>query len=200
MRRDASTHGRGETERMANARQARTDGTASERGGRSGPSAGSEMTDAADGAPGAAAETPAAEGLFDRVLVVVDEGAAGRAAAETAVRLAAAHGAAVDALYVVDMVHGWDVEVERREAAGEAAVEEAADRGAAAGVDVEPRVRYGHAHEEVLDFAAAHDSDLIVVGSARRTGVERLIHPETLPSRVQRGADVPVMTVGPDEG
>ena len=39
-------------------------------------------------------------------------------------------------------------------------------------------------------------------GDAFRTaaGVERLIHPETLPSRVQRGADVPVMTVGPDEG
>ncbi|WP_245626075.1 universal stress protein [Haloparvum sedimenti] len=187
MSQDALGHGREETERMANAQQARTDGMASERGGRMGPAAGRENGSAA------------VESLFDRVLVVVDEGAAGRAAAETAVRLAAAHGAAVDALYVVDMVHGWDMEVERREAAGEAAVEEAADRGAAAGVDVEPRFRYGHAHEEVLDFAAAHDSDLIVLGSARRTGVDRLIHPETLPSRVQRGADVPVMTVGSDE-
>lgn len=45
----------------------------------------------------------------------------------------------------------------------------------------------------------AHDADLIVVDSARRTGLDRLVRPETLPVRVQRGAAAPVIIVGADD-
>lgn len=138
-------------------------------------------------------------GRFERVLVVATDDPAGRAAASTAVDLAAAHGATVDALYVVDTSEHWDVVVERRERTGEALVEDAAARGDAVGVDVEKRFRYGTPHREVLDFADAHGVDLIVVGSARRTGLDRLVHPETLPVRVQRGASAPVLVVGADD-
>jgi nucleotide-binding universal stress UspA family protein len=138
-------------------------------------------------------------GLFDRVLVVTGEGSAGEAAEAAAVELAAAHGAAVDALYVVDETHDWDIVVERSERTGEALVESVESAGAARGVDVEKWFRYGDAREEVLGFAAAHSVDLIVIGSARRTGIERLLRPERLPARVQRGADAPVMVVGPDD-
>ena len=138
-------------------------------------------------------------GLFERVLVVTRDDEAGRAAVETALDVAAAHGATVDALYVVDTTEHWDMVVARRERTGEALVEDVESRGDARGVDVEKRFRYGTAHDEVLDFAAAHDADLIVVGSARRTGLDRLVHPDTLPVRVQRGADAPVMIVGADD-
>lgn len=138
-------------------------------------------------------------GLFDRVLVVTGDGPAGRAAATAGIDLAAAHGARVDALYVVDAHADWDVVVERQERTGEELVEGLEAAGDEAGVDVEKWFRYGTAHEEVLDFAGAHDADLIVVGSARRTGLDRLVHPDRLPSRVQRGADAPVMVVGPDD-
>ncbi|PHQ38705.1 universal stress protein UspA [Halorubrum persicum] len=137
---------------------------------------------------------------FDRVLVVTRDDEAGQAAVETGVELAAAHGATVDALFVVDTAVGWDVVVERRERTGERLVEGAAERGAATGVDVEKWFRYGTPHEEVLDFAAAHDADLIVVGSARRSGLDRFVNPERVPIRVQRGASTPVMVVGPDGG
>jgi len=140
-----------------------------------------------------------ASSLFDRVLVVTDGGDAGDAAAETAVRLAARHDASVDALYVVDTATHWDVVVEREEAAGEDAVEAAASRGADFGVDVRKRFRYGHAHREVLDYADAHGVDLVVVASSKPTGLDRLVHPDTLAPRVQREADVPVMVVGPDD-
>ena len=143
-------------------------------------------------------EKRALDGLFERVLVVTDGQATGRAAVDAGVDLAAAHGATVDALDVVDTTEHWDVVVERRERTGEAAVEEAAARGERAGVDVEKWFRYGTAHEEALDFAAVHGVDLIVVGSARRTGLDRLVNPETLPVRLQRGADVPVLVVGAD--
>ncbi|WP_144922792.1 universal stress protein [Halorubrum salsamenti] len=150
-------------------------------------------------APESPAGEPPAAGRFERVLVVTRDDDAGRAAVETGVDLAAAYGATVDALYVVDDTEGWDMVVERRERTGERLVEDAEARGADAGVDVEKWFRYGTAREEVLDFAAAHDADLIVVGSARRTGFDRLVHPEPLPVRVQRGASAPVMVVGPDD-
>lgn len=145
----------------------------------------------------AAAATP--NSLFDRVLVVTDGGDAGDAAAETAVQLAARHDASVDALYVVDTATHWDIVVEREEATGEDAVEAVADRGAVFGVDVRKRFRYGHAHEEVLDYADVHGVDLVVVSSSKPTGLDRLVHPDTLAPRVQREADVPVMVVGPDD-
>ncbi len=138
-------------------------------------------------------------GMFERVLVVADGEATGRTAVDAAIDLAATHGASVDALFVVDTTEHWDMAVERRERAGEAAVESAADRGARADVDVRKRFRYGTAHEEVVDYAATHDVDAIVVGSARRTGLDRLVNPETLPVRVQRGASCPVLVVGVDD-
>jgi len=163
------------------------------------PSADAPSADAPP-ADAPSADTSPAVDRFERVLVVTRDDDAGRAAVETGVGLAAIHGATVDALYVVDAAEQWDVVVERRERVGERLVERAADRGAETGVDVEKWFRYGTAHEEVLDFAAAHDADLIVVGSARRTGLDRLVHPERVPRRVQRGASSPVMVVGPDDG
>lgn len=143
--------------------------------------------------------TTAPGSVFERVLVVTGDEEADRAAVGAGLDLAAAHGATVDALYVVDTSEHWDVVVERRERTGEALVEDAAARGDAVGVDVEKRFRYGTPHREVLDFADAHGVDLIVVGFSRRTGLDRLVRPETLPARVQRGASAPVMVVGAED-
>ncbi|ELZ42981.1 UspA domain-containing protein [Halorubrum californiense DSM 19288] len=143
--------------------------------------------------------SPPETGRFERVLAVTTGGAGDDAAVSTAVDLAAAHGAAVDALYVVDTTEHWDLLVERRERDGERIVEAAEAAGAAAGVPVEKWFRYGTPHREAIDFAAAHDADLVVVGSAGRTGLDRLIHPEPVPTRVRRGVDVPVVIVGPDD-
>ena len=162
------------------------------------PNAVDDATDSTRSAPGStgSARSPS---VFERVLVVTGDDEAGRAAVDAGLDVAAAHGATVDALYVVDTSEHWDMVVERRERTGEALVEDAAARGEVLGVDVEKRFRYGTPHEEVLDFADAHGADLIVVGSARRTGLDRLVHPETLPTRVQRGASAPVMVVGADD-
>jgi len=163
------------------------------------PTTRSPPAESSSSASASATSLSTISGLFERVLVVTRDDEAGRAAADTALDVASAHGAAVDALYVVDTTEHWDMAVERRERTGEALVEDVEARGDARGVDVEKRFRYGTAHDEVLDFAAAHDADLIVVGSARRTGIDRLVHPDTLPVRVQRGADAPVMIVGADD-
>lgn len=166
------------------------DGTSTEETSRPDPV---EEPSPAHGAAGATA------GLFERVLVVTDGEETGDAAVEAGVDLAATHGASVDALYVVDTTEAWDMVVERHERTGEAAVEEAEARGRERDVDVEKWFRYGTAHEEVLEFADAHDVDVVVVGSARPTGLDRLIRPETLPTRLQRGGSVPVLVVGVDD-
>ncbi|SMO44832.1 universal stress protein [Halorubrum cibi] len=157
----------------------------------------SELPNSVDEPDDGSSPTPAVTGLFERVLIVTDGTERGEAAVESGIDLAAAHGATVDALYVVDTTEAWDMVVERRE--GEAAVEAAEARGLERGVDVEKWFRYGTAHEEVLDFADAHGVDLVVLGSARRTGLDRLVHPEPLPTRVQRGGTVPTMVVGVDD-
>ena len=160
-------------------------------------------TDAAvrtqSGTAGVATADSEPPGLFERVLVVADGDTTGDAAVAAGIDLAATHGASVDALYVVDTTEAWDVVVERNEREGERAVEAAAERGTARGVDVEKWFRYGTAHEEVLGFANAHDVDCIVVGSARRTGLDRLIHLNPLPARLQRDGSVPVLVVGADD-
>ncbi|GAB7009164.1 universal stress protein [Halorubrum trueperi] len=163
------------------------------------PQAGPSQTSPSQTNPSATFDSASASALFERVLVVTADDDAGRAAVDAGLDVAAAHGATVDALYVVDTREHWDMAVERSERTGETLVEDAAARGEARGVDVEKRFRYGTAHDEVLDFAATHDADLIVVGSARRTGLDRLVHPETLPVRVQRGASAPVLVVGADD-
>ena len=160
-------------------------------------------TDAAIRTPSGNADVAAADseptGLFERVLVVADGDTTGDAAVAAGIDLAATHGASVDALYVVDTTEAWDMVVERKEREGEQAVEAAATRGTARGIDVGKWFRYGTAHEEVLGFTEAHDIDCIVVGSARRTGLDRLIHPNPLPGRLQRDGSVPVLVVGADD-
>ena len=160
-------------------------------------------TDAAvrtqSGTAGVATADSEPPGLFERVLVVADGDTTGDAAVAAGIDLAATHGASVDALYVVDTTEAWDMVVERKEREGEQAVEAAATRGTARGIDVGKWFRYGTAHEEVLGFTEAHDIDCIVVGSARRTGLDRLIHPNPLPARLQRDGSVPVLVVGADD-
>lgn len=159
----------------------------------------SQPTAASTSGSAAMSGSASASGLFERVLVVTGDDGAGKAAVDAGLDVADAHGATVDALFVVDTTEHWDMAVERSERTGETLVEDAAARGEARGVAVDKWFRYGAAHDEVLDFAAAHDADLIVVGSTRRTGLDRLVHPETLPVRVQRGASAPVLVVGADD-
>ena len=105
-------------------------------------------------------------------------------------------GATVHALHVVEtassMSH-FDLVVERREAAGEAAVEAVADRGADRDVTVRKAFRYGTPHEEIHGYAADHDVDLIVVGTREQSVVQRLFAPTSTLERVVRGTDVPVL-------
>lgn len=151
-----------------------------------------------------AATDPAAEiPTFDRILVPVADPADADALADTALSLAAAHGATLRALSVVEAGAGvghWDVVVERREAEAEAAVEAVADRAEAAGVEAVKHVRYGEPDGTIAAYAADYEADLIVMGARDRSGIGRLISAGAVTPRVQRRSTVPVLAVPEPDG
>jgi len=136
--------------------------------------------------------------LFDRICVVTTDDAAVDSAAETAVSLAAGSSADVHALYVVDTAEHWDMVVERREQAGEAAVESVESIGDDRGIDVIKHFRYGTPHAEAITYVEDHDIDLVVVASPKHTGLERVVKPTPVADRLTSSLDVPVLVVGPE--
>ncbi|WP_228546296.1 universal stress protein [Halegenticoccus tardaugens] len=133
--------------------------------------------------------------VFTRVLIPTDGGRTAERATETGLEIAARHGASVDALFVVESGEGWDFSIEQNERVGERAVEEIAARAAEIGVPVRKSFRYGTPHEEILEYAADHGVDLVVMGSHGRRGVGRFVHAGSVAERVLRGATVPVLVV-----
>ncbi|ELZ15621.1 UspA domain-containing protein [Natrinema thermotolerans DSM 11552] len=141
------------------------------------------------------------EAGFGRVLVAVD-GETPAAVGRVAISEAARHGGRIDALSIVRMtasVDGWDVVVERREAAAEAALEAVEDASAGTDVTVSKRLRYGDPAEEIARYAAHNDVDLVVIGEPTRTGLRRYLSPTSVTDRVRRASSVPVLTVPADD-
>ncbi|WP_380677833.1 universal stress protein [Salinigranum sp. GCM10025319] len=137
--------------------------------------------------------------MYDRLLVPTDGSDGSDAAVRRAVVVAARVGASVDALAVVDRTFpaatAYDHVVERLEATAEAALEAVVDAGDRAGVAVDPHLRRGVPHEEIVAAADAYGSDLIVMGTHGRTGFGRVRHLGSVTERVVRTSPVPVLSV-----
>lgn len=143
--------------------------------------------------------------MYERILLPTDGEDGAEAATRHAIDLASVHGAALDALYVVDetvfTAHPGDEyvhELEGAEAAlervGEGALDAVAEAADSAGVGARTELRYGIPHEEVVDYADEVDADLIVVGTRSRSGARgRLLGSVT--DRVARIAEQPVTIV-----
>lgn len=130
------------------------------------------------------------------ILVPIDDPDSTDGQVDAALDIARRTGATVHALYVVETESSmgqFDLVVERREAAGEAAVERVEKRGATLDVPVRKAFRYGTPHEEIHGYAADHEIDLIVLGSREQSLAQRLFAPTSTLERVVRGSDVPVL-------
>jgi len=138
---------------------------------------------------------------YERILAPTDGSDPSNRGVDRAVELAEQFGATVHALYVVDQGRAgdWDIVVERQEAEGESALDAAAERADAAGVEVEKHLRRGAPAEEILDFVAEADIDVIVMGTHGRSGIDRIRHAGSTTERVIRGATIPVLAVPPTE-
>jgi nucleotide-binding universal stress UspA family protein len=144
--------------------------------------------------------------MYDTIVVPTDGSENARRAADHAVGLAAASGATVHALSVVDATRlgpftPTDVEISeirsslRREA--EEATEVVVERCHDAGVDCVAAVRVGVPHQTIREYSEEVGADLVVVGTHGRTGLPRAML-GSVTERVVRTSDVPVLTVGPD--
>ncbi len=143
--------------------------------------------------------------MYHRILLPTDGSEASLAAFDHALDLAARFDAALDVLYVVD-TDALPLDAHSRtlfDAADQAArgtVADMVDRAEQRGFErVTGEVREGSPAEVVLDHAADHDVDLVVMGTHARTGVERYLL-GSVTERVLRASPVPVLTVrGPSE-
>jgi len=125
--------------------------------------------------------------MYDTILVPTDGSDVAAAAAEAAVAFARRFGADVHALYVRESSDDDE---------GERATTAVADRAAAAGVDATTAVvdAEGPISRRLLDYAAEHDADCIVMGTHGRTGFGRFVL-GSVAERTLRESSVPVLTV-----
>lgn len=137
---------------------------------------------------------------YENVLVATDGSEAARAATDRAVELAGTLDAAVHAVSVVDDSSlGLDVRSEsasqRLEDDATEAVDAVADSAREAGVeDVTETVRHGDVNEEILAAVDETDADVVVLGTAGRGGVDRVLL-GSVAERTVRTSPVPVVTV-----
>ncbi|MFB6152067.1 MAG: universal stress protein [Haloarculaceae archaeon] len=138
--------------------------------------------------------------MYERILVPTDGSDPSETAVEHAVDIASQYGGTVDALFVVDesypAVAHWDMYVDREEDAGEGALDVAVAACEDAGVAVERHLRRGKPHEEIIDAADDYGTDLIVMGTHGRTGLDRFASTGSVTERVVRLTTVPVLVVG----
>jgi len=141
--------------------------------------------------------------MYDRLLVPVDGSDPARAAARHALELAAVHGSTVHALYVVDTGTNWLTVSKREVRESLRQLGESEGRGVLADVErlaaernvpVVTELREGAVEGTILDYAAEHDVDLVVMGTHGREGARRRIV-GSVAERVVREATVPVTTV-----
>jgi len=143
--------------------------------------------------------------MYDHILVPTDGSAGVERAVNHAVDLAAAHGATLHALYVVNtasyssmpMETSWEHVRDMLGEEGEAAIERVREIAGEAGVPVEAVVVDGSPSKEIVQYAEREDCDLVVMGTHGRGGIDRLLL-GSVAERVVRSSRVPVMTVQVD--
>jgi nucleotide-binding universal stress UspA family protein len=138
---------------------------------------------------------------FEEVLVATDGSDSADAALDRGVAVAAAEGAALRLLSVVDVTSlgadvRSDIAVDALEASADAILDDAAAHATDAGVEPAAReVVFGSSvHRAILDCVDDWNADLVVVGTHGRTGFHRYLLGSVAESLV-RTSPVPVLTV-----
>lgn len=143
--------------------------------------------------------------MYDTVLFPTDGSKGSERAAESAVETAAAHGATLHVLHVVDedvyKAYSGDEYVHDREGLesaleqeGQEAVEEVANNAREAGVEVVTQVKHGKPHDEIIEHSEEVGADIIIMGTKERAGEYRQLL-GSVTDRVLRMSSVPVTVV-----
>lgn len=138
--------------------------------------------------------------MYDTILIPTDGSDDAEKGEEHGVELAAAVGADVHALYVVEkggnpwLSEAMEDQQQRAKDYGEDVVAHVADRAAAASVDCTTAVEVSPSvHRAINDYAEDNGVDLIVMGSGYRGQVGGLLG--STAEKVLRSARMPVTTI-----
>lgn len=138
--------------------------------------------------------------MYDRILIPTDGSADARLGVEHGVELAAAVGATVHALYVIEEgTNPWENtsiedQLDRAEEYGEEITGEVADMAAGVGVECVTATAVGpRVHQVIKEYVEEEDIDVIVMGSGYRGSLGDILG--STADKVLRTARVPVMVL-----
>jgi len=146
--------------------------------------------------------------MYDRILLATDGTVASTEAESHAIELAAAHDAALHALYVVDedvyTAYSGDEYVDEAEGPEHGLEEHGAETlgriredAAAVGVNVVEALEHGDPAETVVAYASEQSANVIVLGTRRRPDAYRALL-GSVTDRVVRLAATPTLVVKTD--
>jgi nucleotide-binding universal stress UspA family protein len=141
--------------------------------------------------------------VFEQILFPTDGSDGAALAFDHVLDLAARHDATVHILTIADTTQNGLLEirsddVDALEQEGDRIVRETAEQADKQGVDTVTAVGRGEPYREIVDYAERHGLDLVVMPTHGRRGLERFVLGSTS-ERVVRRADVPVLTMRPDD-
>jgi nucleotide-binding universal stress UspA family protein len=138
--------------------------------------------------------------MYDHVIVPTDGSEAAREAAEHGIRQAAAHGARLVFLAVVELsgtaapeARDDDAVSERREARREE-VTSLVEEAESAGVEAEGVVETGVPSRVITEQAVTRGADLVVMSTNARSGVGRFLY-GSITEQVIRDGETPVLAI-----
>ncbi|MFC4448195.1 universal stress protein [Halorussus aquaticus] len=140
--------------------------------------------------------------MYDRILVPTDGSSETERAVEHAAELAAAHGAELHAVYVVNsatfaglhMETSWEGVDDVLREEGQSALERVEEIASSHGVEVTSSILDGSPSRRIVEYAESEDCDLVVMGTHGRGGIDRLLL-GSVAEGVVRACSVPVLTV-----
>jgi nucleotide-binding universal stress UspA family protein len=137
--------------------------------------------------------------VYDTILLPTDGSEGAETALDHALELAGTYGSTLHVLFVVNTTYlgsgaAEATTTETLRSTGERIVEEAVERAAERDIDVVGETRNGDPYTQILDYADETGSDLIVMGTHGRSGLDRYLL-GSVTEKVVRTADAPVLTV-----
>ncbi|QIB74958.1 universal stress protein [Halogeometricum borinquense] len=141
--------------------------------------------------------------MFEQILFPTDGSNGAVVAFDHVLDLAVRHNATVHLLNVADtsqssVLRRQDDDVETLVQEGERTVREAENNAQQRDVDTVTEVTSGEPYRKIIDYSETHEIDLVVMPTHGRQGLERFLIGSTT-ERVVRRADVPVLTIRPDD-
>jgi nucleotide-binding universal stress UspA family protein len=138
--------------------------------------------------------------MYDRILLPTDGTAGIEDVVRHAASLAETHDSEIHALYVVDTARfatlpadmTWEGVTDMLQEEGDLALQ-AVDR-LVDDVPVEEAIAEGRPSAEIVEYAATHDCDVVVMGTHGRGGIDRLLL-GSVAEEVIRASRIPVVTV-----